>query len=273
MKGGRQPSFFLCGTRFSTKERSATARPFNHKEVVMNKLLVSGVAAALLCLLFSGAPAAESPHGLAPAGDMPFIPDLGGLRHKTFKNQYGQPRNLSEAVLVRKSSVKDGKAFVPAGGLCYISETEQDAAPFRRDPFLLLGEHAYLVDIRQSVRTVRDVSLKKGEKTPVDQAGYRLWFDYATDHYDRPYIQMALIAPSGHWPMEFSVSSKFPAIKELPDRSHMEGDVEQLDEFFLDPVFEYGASRFEVKDHDFQKATFSSLSYPVIEEATFSMTG
>ena len=91
----------------------------------MNKLLVSGVAAAILCLLVSGAPAAESPHGLAPAGDMPFIPELGGLRHKAFKNQYGQRRDLSEAVLVRKSSVKAGKATVPAGGLCYISETEQ----------------------------------------------------------------------------------------------------------------------------------------------------
>lgn len=238
----------------------------------MNKLLASGAAAALLCLLFSGAPAAESPHGLAPAGDMPFIPDLGGLRHKAFKNQYGQQRELSEAVLVRKSSVKNGKATVPAGGLCYISETQEDAAPFRRDPFLLLGEHAYLVDSKTSVRSVRNVSLKKGEKVLVDNAGYRLWFDYATDHYDLPYIQMALIAPSGHWPMEFSVSSKFPAIKDLPDRSHMEGDVEQLDEFFLDPVFEYGASRFEVKDHDFQKATFSSLSYPVIDEATFSLS-
>ena len=163
----------------------------------MNKLLVSGAAAVLLCLLCSGAPAAESPHGLAPAGDMPFIPDLGGLRHKAFKNQYGQQRELSEAVLVRQSSVKDGKAAVPAGGLCYISETEEDAAPFRRDPFLVLGEHTYLVDLKQTVRTVRDVNLKKGEKVLVDDAGYRLWFDYATDHYDLPYIQMALIAPSG----------------------------------------------------------------------------
>ena len=103
----------------------------------MNKLLVSGVAAAILCLLVSGAPAAESPHGLAPAGDMPFIPELGGLRHKAFKNQYGQRRDLSEAVLVRKSSVKAGKATVPAGGLCYISETEQDAVPFRRDLYIV----------------------------------------------------------------------------------------------------------------------------------------
>ena len=238
----------------------------------MSKLLVSGVAAALVCLLVSGAPASESPHGLAPAGDMPFIPDLGGLRHKAFKNQYGQQRNLSEATRWYRLAAKNGKALVPAGGLCYISETEQDAAPFRRNPFLVLGEHAYLVDSKAGVRTVRDISLKKGQKVTVDDAGYRLWFDYATDHYDLPYIQMALIAPSGHWPMEFSVSSKFPAIRDLPDRSHMEGDVEQLDEFFLDPVFEYGASRFEVKDHDFEMAHFAALSYPVIEEATFSLS-
>ena len=76
---------------------------------------------------------------------------------KPSKTSIGQPRELSEAVLVRKSSVKDGKAVVPAGGLCYISETDEDAAPFRRDPFLLLGEHAYLVvDSRTSVRTRED---------------------------------------------------------------------------------------------------------------------
>ena len=79
---------------------------------------------------------------------MPYIPDLGGLRTKTFKNQYGQVRHLAESVVVRQSKVEGGKALIPAGGLYYISETKEDAAPFMRDPFLVLGEHAYLVDLK-----------------------------------------------------------------------------------------------------------------------------
>ena len=238
----------------------------------MKKILATGTAALMLLFSAAAVPAAESPHGLTPADDMPFIPDLDGFRKKAFKNQYGQLRDLSEALVVRQTKVAGGKVSIQPGGICYISETVQDAAPFRRDPFFVLGEHAYLVDLKQTMHTARDIKVGKGEKVLVDDRGYRLWFDYATDHYDKPYIQMALIAPSGHWPLEFSVSSKFPTIDDMPDRSHMEGDVEQLDEFFLDPIFEYGASSFEVRDHDFQKAEFAALNYPVIEEATFSLT-
>ena len=211
---------------------------------------LSTVVSAFLCaacLGFSPAGAAERPHGLEPADDMPYMPDLGGLRVKTFKNQYGQVRHLAEGVVMRHSAVADGKATVPAGGFYYISETQEDAAPFMRDPFLILGEHAYLVDLTTEQREVRNVSIERREKKLVDEDGYRLWFDFSTDHYDLPYIQLALISPSGHWPLEFTVSNRFTHIDKIFELSLKEGLNPQLDDYYTDPEYWYGASKFVVK--------------------------
>ena len=236
------------------------------------KNLLIGAMVGASCLAGVPASGAETPHGLQPAADMPYIPDLGGLRARTFKNQYGQVRHLAESVVVRQSKVEGGKAHVPAGGLFYISETKEDAAPFMRDPFFVLGEHAYLVDLKSHRNTVRDVKVAKREKVLVDKAGYRLWFDFSTDHYDKPYIQLALIAPSGHWPLEFTVSDQFAHMEEIRKLDMKDGLNPQLIEYYLDPDYWYGASKFTVKSNDFDKATFDSLEYPVIDEATFSLS-
>ena len=111
------------------------------------RTLLTTVAMTLL-LAWPGPAAAsaqEDPHGLSPAADMAFLPHLSGLRNKTYHNQYGQAKKLSEAVVLRGSSIADGQASVPAGGLFYISETSEDARPLLRDPFLVLGEHAYQI--------------------------------------------------------------------------------------------------------------------------------
>ena len=214
----------------------------------------------------------QRPHGLEPAEDMPYIADLGGVRHRAWRNQYGQVRNLSEAVYLRRSSINSGVASVPAGGLVYLSETQDEARPFMRDPFLLLGEHAYLVDLKSSVRTVRNFTIKKGEKALIDQDGNRIWFDYATDHYEKPYVQLALIAPSGGWPLEFPVSSEFPEMqgaRKLDIKA--EGHVPQIREFFLDKTYRYGMSRFTAKKATHEVCELESVVYPVVEEAVFSL--
>lgn len=236
---------------------------------------------ALLLALMAPTPdlarAAERPHGLEPADDMPFMPELGGLRNKPFRNQYGQIRQLSEAIVLRQSQVTDSAAEVPAGGLYYISEVKDEVRPLRRDPFVILGEHAYLVDMKTRLRTAQNVSVKKGDKKLVDEDGYRIWFDYATDHYDKPYLQLALISPAGHWPLEFAVSTHFPEMRgvkdlSLPEADKEYSDVPQIDPYFQDPVYEYGASRFSLAESSYEEAKFSSLEYPVIDEATFAMS-
>ncbi|MFZ5813339.1 MAG: hypothetical protein ACOY4F_14975 [Thermodesulfobacteriota bacterium] len=241
----------------------------------MQMFFATRIAIVLLLALGLGGGAAlcaPDPHGLPPAEDMAYMPHLAGLRNKTFHNDNGEKKALSEAVALRGSAIKDGKATVPAGGLFYLSETAGDAAPFAGDPFLVLGEHAILVDLETGTHEIKGLSLQQGEKVPVGDTGYRLWFDYATDHYERPYGEIALIAPSGGWPLEMPVSSVFPGREGVRDLKVAEGFGEQIKPFFLDRTYLYGATKVVTKDFDFKKAEFESIRFPAIRSATFSMT-
>ena len=228
---------------------------------------------AALCLLGLPSPllSEEDPHGLEPAANMVFMPQVAGLKNKQYRNQSGQEKHLSEAIVLRKSSVADGRATVPAGGLFYISETEGHAEPLVRDPFLILGEHAYLVDLVTAKRVVKDLKVDKREKIPVEDSGYRMWFDYATDHYEKPYGELALISPSGGWPLEFPISTEFPGREDVRKLDLKEGYVGQLKGFYLDREYLYGATRFVAKSLDADTAEFETIEFPVITEATFSM--
>ncbi|MBN2059551.1 MAG: hypothetical protein JW882_03955, partial [Deltaproteobacteria bacterium] len=220
---------------------------------------------------FSLAHALEDPHGLEPAEDMTFLPFLPGLRNKSYRNNLGQKKSLSEAVVLRGSDISEGRATVPAGGLFYISETSGDASPFRRDPFLVLGEHTYLVDLVSGRREVKDFKVKGGRKAPVKDTGYRMWYDYATDHFEKPYAELALISPSGGWPLEFPIASVFADREEALDLEMGEGYVEQLDKFHLDHEYIYGATRFVARQVTEEQVEFESIEFPWISEATFSM--
>ena len=47
-----------------------------------------------------------------------------------------------------------------------------------RDPFLILGEEAYLLSLKTASVTKTDVSVKRGEKALIDPSGYRIWYEY-----------------------------------------------------------------------------------------------
>ncbi len=220
---------------------------------------------------FAYANTADTPHGLPPANDMTFLPHLSGLRNKSFHNHYGQKKQLSEAIIVRKSEIAGSKATIPAGGLFYLSETSGDAQPFMRDPFLILGEHTYLVDLDYQQQEFKNITVKKGHKVLIGNSGYRLWFDYSTDHYEKPYGEFALISPSGGWPLEFPISTSFEKREESRKLTMKEGYAEQLKPFYMDKEFLYGNSRFLAKKIDFNVAEFESIIFPKITKATFSM--
>ncbi|HOO90757.1 MAG TPA: hypothetical protein PLA74_08025 [Syntrophales bacterium] len=213
----------------------------------------------------------ENPRGLDPRSNATYMPILGGLRHGTWHNAYGQKRDLAECVVLRQSSIKDGKAYVSPGGLYYVSETSYDARPLMRDPFLILGEHAYLVRATQERVVKRDVTVKKGDKELLDPLGYRIWFDYATDHYMKPYGEFALIAPSGGWPNEWPISTAFPQPEKVKELDLEGGIHPQQRDFIMGKSYLYGATHLTAKDIDFDKAVFSKIEYPVIKEAIFSM--
>jgi len=239
----------------------------------MMKMRKTVFALAAILFVLGSTPlfAEDDPHGLTPAENMVFMPKLAGLKNKQYRNQSGRKKHLSEAIVLRKSSVSEGKATVPPGGLFYLSETEGHAEPLVRDPFLILGEHAYLVDLTTMRRTVNGLKVDKREKAPVEDSGYRMWFDYATDHYEKPYGELALISPSGGWPLEFPISSEFPGREAVRKLDLEEGYTGQLKEFFLDREYLYGATRFVAKKLDNDTAEFETIEFPVITEATFSM--
>jgi hypothetical protein len=234
-------------------------------------LMVFSFAALLFMAVFSFGD--ENPRGMAPARDATYMPHLGGILNKTYHNQYGQKRDLSECIVLRGSKIRDGKAHVPAGGLFYSSETSYDARPFMREPFLILGEHTYLLRSTHKKVIKRNVEVKKGEKVLLDSSGYRLWFDYATDHYGKPYGEFALISPSGGWPHEWALSTSLPKpdeAKEMPLSLH-DGIHPQLKSFFMSDTYLYGLTILMAEKIDFNSALFSMIEYPTITEAVFSM--
>lgn len=209
--------------------------------------------------------------GLEPVRDATYIPKLDGILNKTAHNQYGQKRDLSEGIVLRQSTVKKGRVIVPAGGLYYASDTSHDARPMMRDPFLILGEHVYLLSLKRQKVVKTNVRVKSGEKALLDSSGYRIWFDYATDHYRKPYGEFALISPSGGWPHEWPISTSFPGTEALDKLEVKEGINPQLKEFWMNNSYLYGATKLIAEEITFKDALFSRIEYPAISEAIFSM--
>ncbi len=216
-------------------------------------------------------PEDSNPRGLPPAENATYIPQLGGLLNKTMHNQYGQKKKLEECIVLRGSSVKDGKARVPAGGLFYASSTSEDARPLMRDPFLILGEEAYLLGLKTSSAVQTDVAVGKGDKALIDSSGNRIWYEYSTDHYAKPYGAFYLIPPSGGWEAEWPMSNSFPLPAQAKDLQVDSGVLSQLKEFFMTDVALYGASRVKASRVTGDEAVFSKIEYPKITEAVFSL--
>ena len=166
-----------------------------HVNKETNLFLLIGLVTVLALFMPSFSSGEENPRGLDPSREATYIPELGGILNKSYHNQFGQKRDLAECLVLRGSKIKDGKAYVDAGGLYYASDTSGDARPFMRDPFLILGEHAYLLRLTPEKVVKKNVRVKRREKALVDPSGYRIWYDFATDHYDKPYGEFAFISP------------------------------------------------------------------------------
>jgi hypothetical protein len=225
----------------------------------------------ILCISPSFSLADDTLLGLTPAGDATYIPQLGGLLNTTMHNQYGKKKDLAECVVLRGSSIKNGKAYVPAGGLFYASSTTEDARPLMRDPFLILGEEAYLLSLKTSSAVKTDVHVERGGKALLDPSGYRIWYEYGTDHYGKPYGEFALVPPSGGWQIELPISTSFPKPAKVSDLQVQSGINPQLKEFFMSDVALYGLAKLQAKSITADEAVFSRIEYPAITEAVFSL--
>jgi hypothetical protein len=216
-------------------------------------------------------PADDNARGLPPAENATYIPKLGGLLNETLHNRYGRKKDLAECVVLRGSSVKEGKVRVPAGGLFYASSTSEDAKPLVQDPFLILGEEAYLLSLKTSLETKTDVTVGWGEKTLIDPSGIRLWYDTRDDHYGKPYGEFPLLQPSGGWQIEIPVSTSFPSPMKTKDLQAPAGIIPQLKDFFMSGASLYGLTRMQLKTISSDEAVLSKIEYPTIKEAVFSL--
>ena len=117
----------------------------------------------------------------------------------------------------------------------------------------------------------KNVRVKRREKALVDPSGYRIWYDFATDHYEKPYGEFAFIAPSGGWPMEWSVSTSFPSPTEVRNLNLKGGIHPQLKPYFNSNAHIYGATKIIAGKVTSEEAVFSTVEYPAIKEAVFSM--
>ncbi len=243
-------------------------RPFPLRR---GSLFVCLFALYMVLLLPGYSVGVERPHGLPPADDATYIPQLSGLLNKKLTNHYGQEKELAECIVLRGSRVQEGKVSVPAGGFFYASSTSMDAKPLRSDPFLILGETSYLLSLKTAQVTKKNVALNKRDKALLDEKGYRLWFDYATDHYGKPYGEFAVMAPSGGWQLEMPVSSSFPEPEKARALKLKAGVNPQQLPFFLTSNYTFGATRLKTKKLTHEDAVFSEVTYPVISEAVFSL--
>ena len=187
-------------------------------------------------------------------------------------NHYGQEKELAECVVLRGSKVKEGKVSVPAGGLFYASSTSLDAKPLRSDPFLILGETSYLLSLKTGQVSKQNVTLKKRDKVLLDDKGYRLWFDYATDHYGKPYGEFAVMSPSGGWQSEMPVSSSFPE-PDAGESVKAEGGDKSPAGTVLPDQYVYTTVRRSSSPRSLltKRPLFAEVRYPVIQEAVFSL--
>lgn len=233
--------------------------------------LVLGIFAVLVSTPPVSAAQDEIALGLPPTENATYIPELGGLVNATMQNHYGQKADLAECIVLRNSKVENGTVRVPAGGLFYASSTSENARPLAQSPFLLLGEEAYLLRMSTAQVIKRSVKVKKGEKALLDPGGYRLWYEYPTDHYGKPYGEFALIAPSGGWSTEMPLSTSFPEPEKAKQLNLSEGINPQQKEFFMSRSYLHGLTKLTANNITYSEAHFASVEYPTITDAVFSL--
>ena len=67
------------------------------------------VLLSLIMMLPGYSAGAERPHGLPPADDATYIPQLGGLLNKTLRNHYGQEKELAEMYCPQRQQGEGGQ--------------------------------------------------------------------------------------------------------------------------------------------------------------------
>lgn len=138
----------------------------------------NGALAALLLTGFcSGAMAAEQERAVmqSPAKDAAMVAKLSGLvnNHKA-KTLTGQPRTVNDGVVIRKSSIRDGKIVIPPSGL-YVTVRSTNWHPFDSEPIMLAGKPYFAITDAYTQDVVRNVTMKLNQIVPSNANKSRGW--------------------------------------------------------------------------------------------------
>jgi hypothetical protein len=110
--------------------------------------------------------------GKPPAKDATFVAAMDGFDNVSTKSLV-RGLQLQEGLVIRQSSIVDGKIVIPPAGLYYTTRAPL-AKALQGDQILMLGKLYYLVDYTTRFDVVKDVTMKVGDCTPIGD-GTKCW--------------------------------------------------------------------------------------------------
>lgn len=131
------------------------------------------ILAAALC---STAMAADAPDRVvmqAPAKNAAVLAHMPGMvSNLKVKTLSGLTRNINDGIIIRKSTIKDGKIIIPPSGL-YLTVRSNNWFPFDAEPLTLAGKLFHAISYRSERNVMRNVEFKEGQVIPIDGAKSR----------------------------------------------------------------------------------------------------
>lgn len=98
----------------------------------------------------------------SPAKDAAVLAKMQGLvNNRKAKTLSGLSRTINDGVVIRKSTIKDGKIIIPPSGL-YITVRSTNWHPFDNEPLTLAGKTYHAITDRYVRDVIRNVTMKKG---------------------------------------------------------------------------------------------------------------
>ena len=97
----------------------------------------------------------------APAKNAALIPHVPGFKSATVDEYVGK-RFISEGVIIRKSTIRDGKIVIPPAGLLY-SSRGANAGAMTANEYMILGKRYFDVSEEANMLIIKNRRLKPGE--------------------------------------------------------------------------------------------------------------
>lgn len=111
----------------------------------------------------------------SPAKDAAVLAKMQGLvNNRKAKTLSGLSRTINDGVVIRKSTIKDGKIIIPPSGL-YITVRSTNWHPFDNEPLTLAGKTYHAITDRYVRDVIRNVTMKKGQVLPSNANKSRGW--------------------------------------------------------------------------------------------------